>query len=61
MENGTWEYQELPKGRKMIKNKWVYKLKLATNKSVDHYKTRLVARGSPKRKGWISRKHLAQL
>jgi hypothetical protein len=45
MENGTWEYQELLKRRKIIKNKWVYKLKLATNESVDRYKARLVAKG----------------
>jgi hypothetical protein len=51
MENGTWEYQELTKGRKVVKNKWVYKLKLAVDESMDHYKARLWLRGSPKRKG----------
>ncbi len=45
MENGNWEYQKLPKGRKIVKNKWVYKLKLATNKSVDRYKVRFVVKG----------------
>jgi hypothetical protein len=51
MENGTWENQELPKGRKIVKNKWVYKLKLVANESMDHYKVRLVAKGSFERKG----------
>jgi hypothetical protein len=45
MENGTWEYQKLSKGRKTMKNKWVYTLKLAIDKSVDHYKARLVVKG----------------
>jgi uncharacterized protein YqgQ len=25
MENGIWEYQKLPKGRKIVKSKLVYK------------------------------------
>ncbi len=45
MENGTWEYQELLKGRKIIKNKWVYRLKLIVDGSMDHYKSSLVAKG----------------
>jgi len=51
MENGTWEYQELPKGRKIVKNKWVYKLKLAVDESMDHYKARLVAKGFTQKVG----------
>jgi hypothetical protein len=41
----------LPKGRKIVKNKWVYKLKLATNKSVDCYKVRLVVKGFTQKEG----------
>jgi hypothetical protein len=52
MENGTWVYQKLPKGRKIVKNKWVYKLKLVVDESVDHYKARLVAKGFT-RKEWL--------
>ena len=45
MENGTWEYQELPKEKKTVKNKWVYKVKLTTDGSVDLYQACLVAKG----------------
>ncbi len=41
----------MPKGRKIVKNKWVYKLKLATNKSVDCYKVRLVVKGFTQKEG----------
>jgi hypothetical protein len=51
MENGTWEYQKLPKGRKIIKNEWVYKLKLAANENVDHYKARLMVKGFTQKEG----------
>jgi hypothetical protein len=61
MENGTWEYQKLPKGRKTIKNEWVYKLKLATNESVDHYKTRSVAKGFTRKEGVDFKEKLAHL
>lgn len=51
MENVTWEYHELPNGRKTIKNKCVYKLKLAADGSVDCYKARLVAKGFTQKEG----------
>jgi len=51
MENGTWEYQELLKGRKIIKHKWVYKLKLIVDGSMDHYKSSLVAKGFTQKEG----------
>jgi hypothetical protein len=34
-----------------MKNKWVYTLKLAIDKSVDHYKARLVAKGFTQKEG----------
>jgi len=40
LDNGTWELQELPPGRKVIKTKWVYKIK-----SDGRWKSRLVAKG----------------
>ena len=40
MNNKTWTLVDLPKGRKIVKNKWVYKLK-----SDGRFKSRLVAKG----------------
>ncbi len=34
-----------------MKNKWVYKLKLAVDKSTNHYKARLVATGFTQKEG----------
>ncbi|GLU09096.1 hypothetical protein SLE2022_259720 [Rubroshorea leprosula] len=43
--NNSWELTELPKGKKTIGVKWVYKTKLKENGEVDKYKARLVAKG----------------
>jgi hypothetical protein len=51
MENGTCECQKLLKGRKIIKNKWAYKLKLVVDGNMDHYKTSLVAKGFTQKEG----------
>lgn len=40
MNNKTWKLVELPRGRKIVKNKWVYKVK-----SDGRLKSRLVAKG----------------
>ncbi|GKU93862.1 hypothetical protein SLEP1_g7421 [Rubroshorea leprosula] len=42
--NNTWELTELPKGKKAIGVKWVYKTKLKENGEIDKYKARLVAK-----------------
>ena len=43
--NGTWELSDLPKAKKTIGVKWVYKTKLKEDGEIDKYKARLVAKG----------------
>ena len=45
MENNTWDLVPLPKGRKLVIFKWVYKTKYALDGSVERQKARLVAKG----------------
>jgi transposase InsO family protein len=50
-ENNTFELVKLPKGKKVLKNKWVYKVKTEENTSRPRYKARLVVKGFSQRKG----------
>eukprot|EP00253_Pinus_taeda_P029577 PITA_29577 len=43
-KNGTWDLVELPKDRKTMGCKWVFKLKMGVDDTEDRYKTRLVAK-----------------
>ncbi|XP_023772322.1 uncharacterized protein LOC111920980 [Lactuca sativa] len=49
--NNTWEITDLPKNRKPIGCKWVYKIKYKSNGEIDRYKARLVAKGYNQREG----------
>ncbi|KAL0437821.1 UNVERIFIED_CONTAM: Retrovirus-related Pol polyprotein from transposon RE1 [Sesamum radiatum] len=44
-QNDTWDVLDLPPGKKLIGSKWVYRVKLKANVSVERYKARLVAKG----------------
>ena len=49
--NDTWELVPLPKGKKPIGCKWVYKVKLNANGSIERLKARLVAQGFTQKYG----------
>lgn len=49
--NEAWELVELPKDRKVIGSKWVFKLKTDSDGCVDRHKARLVAQGFSKKHG----------
>ncbi|KAD7479992.1 hypothetical protein E3N88_03128 [Mikania micrantha] len=50
-ENGTWSLEELPKGKRTIDSKWVYKIKYKPNGEIERYKARLVAKGYTQMEG----------
>lgn len=52
MKNKTWILSDLPKGRKAITGKWVFKLKYKANGDIDKYKARFVARGCSQKRGF---------
>eukprot|EP00253_Pinus_taeda_P001858 PITA_01858 len=45
LANDTWEHVPLPKGRKLVKCKWVYRTKFGLDGKVDKHKVHLVAKG----------------
>ncbi|KAK1439791.1 hypothetical protein QVD17_05611 [Tagetes erecta] len=50
-KNGTWTLEDLPKGKRAIDSKWVYKIKFKPNGEVERYKARLVAKGFTQMEG----------
>ena len=44
-ENHTWEVVSLPIGKKPIGNRWVYKVKLRSDGTLERFKARLVTKG----------------
>ena len=45
IKNKTWDLVELPKNRKTVGCKWVYKLNKGADDTISKYKARLVAKG----------------
>jgi hypothetical protein len=50
-ENHTYDLVKLPKGKRALKNKWVFRCKIEPNRSQPRYKTRLVVKGFGQKKG----------
>lgn len=44
-KNKTWDLVPLPQGKRPIDCKWIYKVKLKVDVSVERFKPRLVAKG----------------
>ena len=44
-ENYMYELTELPKGKKALRNKWVYKFKPGDSENPPRYKAQIVVKG----------------
>jgi len=44
--NNTWKEVDLPPSKKAINSKWVFKVKLKADGSLERYKAKLVVRGN---------------
>ncbi len=49
--NDVWDLVPLPDGRKAVGSKWVYKVKVSADGTVERYKARLVAQGFSQKYG----------
>ena len=45
MKIDVWEIVPRPKGKFFVSSKWIFKIKHATDSSIEKYKARFVARG----------------
>lgn len=49
--NDVWELVEMPKNRKLINSKWVFKCKIGAGGEIESYKAKLVAQRYSQRPG----------
>lgn len=49
--NNTWQVVPLPKGRKPLGSKWVFKVKRKFDGTIERYKDKVVAKGFNKQDG----------
>ncbi|RDX77961.1 hypothetical protein CR513_41834, partial [Mucuna pruriens] len=50
-DNHTYNLVKLPNGKKVLENRWIYRIKQESNSSYPRYKAILVVRGFRQRKG----------
>lgn len=55
--NDTWTVTCLTRGKQAIGCKWVYKIKLKADESIERYRARLVAKGVHSKRGLITMRH----
>lgn len=51
LKNETWSFEALPHGRKTVKNKWVFRIKVKSDGTIERFKARLVAKGFTQTQG----------
>ena len=51
MNNDVWEVVPRPEGKSVVTSRWLYKIKHATDGSIEKFKARFVARGFSQVKG----------
>ena len=47
----VWDVVPRPEGKSVVTSKWIYKIKHATDGSIEKYKARFVARGFSQKEG----------
>ena len=51
MKNDVWDMVPRPEGKSVVTSKWIYKIKHATDGSVEKFKAIFVARGFTQKEG----------